>query len=97
MFGNGWNSNCNSTITKVVKSVLVLIVNGNNNYEFNTSYILKVANGKRYEYKEQKDGSIISPAGRFDSLQKLRKGNYAWSAKMEPRKTLIGRTTDTMD
>lgn len=61
LFGNGWNSNCETFFIKVK--------NNDNSY----SYILRVPNGKRYEYK-QKEGKYIAPASRFDSVQTLDKG-----------------------
>ncbi|AEG02518.1 RHS repeat-associated core domain-containing protein [Methylomonas methanica] len=57
IFGNGWSSNCEPALTKVANS------------DGSVSYILRLANGKRYEYKQQNDGSIVSPSGRLDKLK----------------------------
>lgn len=62
IFGNGWTSNCDPVLNKVVKASGAI------------SYSLRISNGKRYEYTEQADGSITTPAGRLDSLQKTAQG-----------------------
>ncbi|MGR9116091.1 MAG: RHS repeat-associated core domain-containing protein [Gammaproteobacteria bacterium] len=63
IFGNGWSSNCEPKLNKLVDAEGVI------------SYSLRISNGKRYEYIEQSDGSIVSPPGRFDSLQKTTQGD----------------------
>lgn len=60
LFGNGWSVGCDEGLFKVVDS--------NPDGTTSTKFVLRVANGKRYEFVQQPDGSVTSPAGRYDRV-----------------------------
>lgn len=55
LFGNGWSVGCDRAMYRTVENGAVI-------------YWLRVANGKRYEYKQQADGRIVPPPGRFEQV-----------------------------
>ncbi|KFB69757.1 RHS repeat-associated core domain-containing protein [Candidatus Accumulibacter vicinus] len=55
MFGNGW--------TIGVDGGLYLATDG-----MSSKYVLRAADGKRYDYPKATDGTITAPAGRFDQV-----------------------------
>jgi RHS repeat-associated protein len=55
IFGNGWSSNVDISLYPASRSGKALLV-------------FKDANGKRYEYERQADGTFKSPAGRFETV-----------------------------
>ena len=56
IFGNGWSSNCESFFSKV------------ENGDGTISYFHRFTSGKRFEYIQQADGTIASPAGQSNTV-----------------------------
>jgi RHS repeat-associated protein len=63
LFGNGWSIGCDIGLYKVIDD------------NSTVKYVLRAADGKRYEYVQQPDGSITSPAGRFDRVEPQTNGS----------------------
>ena len=56
IFGNGWSSNCEPILNKVTDP------------DDQVSYVYVAADGKRYTYAQNNDGSFQTPEGRYDTL-----------------------------
>ena len=59
IFGNGWTSNC--------EDALFIAQSNEDNVEA-TIFWLRLADGKRYQFSQQSDGSVVSPPGRYEQL-----------------------------
>lgn len=56
LFGNGWSVSFDIALYQAVQGGVT------------SEYILRTANGKRYIFLKQADGSILTPAGRFEKV-----------------------------
>ena len=72
-FGNGWSSGCEFGLFKNIASV----ADSNGTAVDQTEYLLRFPNGKRYTFVEQDDGSIASPAGRFEQASANSDGSFS--------------------
>lgn len=86
LFGNGWSIGCDIGLYRVVEDGAI-------------KYWLRVADGKRYEYIQQADGSILPPEGRFERVVPQADGSVHLIALDESRQVFRadGKLSATLD
>ena len=77
MFGNGWSSSCEPSLYKTLHEGK----DEQGNATAQVLYQLLLPNGKRYTYEEQDDGTVQSPATRYDTLEPQPDGTVTLTAR----------------
>ena len=70
MFGHGWSSNCDNALLQFAGSEF----DSNNTVVAASGFVFRAANGKRYTFKRDANGTIVPPAGRFEAVEELAGG-----------------------
>jgi len=76
LFGNGWISNLERALVKTTKTKST--EDGKGTYQ-ETYFIFRHPNGLRYTFRELEDGSLETPKGLFQHIEKLADGSYTFS------------------
>lgn len=82
MFGNGWSSTCEPSLYKTVREGK----DEQGNTTAQVLYQLLLSNGKRYTYEGQEDGTVQSPATRYDILEPQPDGTVILTARSGARR-----------